>query len=330
MVPLRRVADGGAVAEVAEAAAEATVMKKRRKSSKGKGGDAHSWEHQSRSSRSHGGEKRQMTLMLAGGAALFALILGAVFYSMSGGGKKQTAGSSIAPPPVAELSTKSAEPTLPPKTVRSEAELMAEAESLARKFLQAKTVEEMLPLVHDPEKAEKRMRAFYQSEGVSPPGLSRFNSGGGFSVKGKLVSAEVVTGEFDRKPMAFVETPEGLRIDWESWTGWSEMTWEDFRSKKPSEGHVFRVSLSPVVYYNFGFADESKWKSYRLESPDKEHSIYGYVEKGSMLEERIRLDADTKKVFLMLSLKFPAEAQTDNQVVIERFVNEGWVEERNP
>lgn len=207
---------------------------------------------------------------------------------------------------------------------------MAEAEGLARKFLQAKTVEEMLPLVNGPETTEKRMRAFYQEDGVSPPGLSKFNSTGGFTVKGKLVSADVVTGEFDQRPMAFVETAAGLKIDWESWTGWSEMSWEEFRSKKPSEGHVFRVSLSPVVYYNFGFADESKWQSYRLESPDKEHSIYGYVEKGSMLEERIRLDVDTKKVFLILSLKFPAEAQTDNQVVIERFVNEGWVEEGAP
>ncbi|RYD22947.1 MAG: hypothetical protein EOP88_06090 [Verrucomicrobiaceae bacterium] len=215
-------------------------------------------------------------------------------------------------------------------STRGNAELIAEAEALTGRFLQAKTVEEMLPLVRDPATAEKRMRDFYQKDGVQPPGLSRFNPDGGFSVKGKLVSVNVVTRDFDTKAMAFAETLQGLKIDWESWVGWSEMPWEDFRSKKPAEGYVFRVNLSPVVYYNFGFADESKWKSYRIESPDKEHSVYGYVEKGSMLEERLRFDADTKKKTLTLSLKFPTGAEKDNQVVIDRFVNEGWVDEIAP
>ena len=328
---LRRVTDSG---PAADPVAEPAVMKKRRRSRKGSGGESHSWEQQSRSSRSRGGEKRQMALMAAGGAALFAVILGGVFYSMSKGNTKQPiTTTSIAPPPVAEPSVDPEAPTQSSEPVvvqRSEAELMAEAESLARKFLQAKTVEEMLPLVNEPDIAEKRMRPFYEADGITAPGLSAFNSTGGFAVKGKLVSADLVTGDFDQRPMAFVDTPAGLRIDWESWAGWSEMTWGEFRSKKPTEPHVFRLSLSPVVYYNFGFDDESKWKSFRLESPDQEHSIYGYVEKDSMLEEQIRLDRDTKKVFLMLSLKFPPDAEKDNQVIIERFVNEGWVEEKNP
>lgn len=327
MAPVRRVAETGAEeAPVAEPA----MVRKRRKSRKGSGGDAHSWEHQPHSSRSRRGEKRQMTLMLAGGTALLALILGAVFFSMSGGGKKETTASPVAPAPVADAPTKPGEAAPPPTPARSNAELLAEAEPLARKFLEAKTVEEMLPLVRNPEVAGKRMRSFYQKDGVAAPGLSKFNSDGGFSVKGKLVSVNLVTGEFDQKGMAFVETPQGLRIDWESWAGWSEISWEDFRSKKPTEGHVFRVVLGPVEYYNFGFADESKWKSYRLLSPDNEHSVYGYVEKGSLSEERLRLDAGTKKVLLTLSLKFPAGAENDNQVEIDRFVNEGWVEEGDP
>ncbi|RYD32583.1 MAG: hypothetical protein EOP87_12575 [Verrucomicrobiaceae bacterium] len=149
-------------------------------------------------------------------------------------------------------------------------------------------------------------------------------------MKGKLVSVNLVTGDFEPKSMAFLDTPQGLKIDWDSWAGWSEMSWEEFRSKKPAESQVFRVVLSPVVYYNFAFADESKWKSYRLISPDGEHSIYGYAEKDSMLEQRIRLDADTRKVSLMLSLKFPEGATADNQVEIDGFVAEGWVEGTDP
>lgn len=322
MAPLRR------VQAEPEATADPGVLKKRRRSKKGKG-DSHSWEHQPRASRSGSREKNQMRLMLFGGAALFAGIVAGVFFLMSGGGKPPAtpvadggAAAVIPPKPV--------DVTEPPVVARGEAALLAEAQPLAKKFLEAKTVEEMLPLVRDPDVTEKRMRAFYQEDGVSPPGLSRFNPSGGASVKGKMVSITVVTRDFEQKSMAFLDTAQGLKIDWESWAGWSEMSWKTFRSEKPAEAHVFRVTLSPVEYYNFTFADESKWKSYRLVSPDGEHSIYGYVEKDSMLAQQIRLDADTKKVSMMLSLKFPAGATADNQVVIDRFVTDGWVEEVAP
>lgn len=324
MAPLRRVQDSAS-----ETTAELGVMTKRRKSRKGGGAENHSWEQQPRSSRAGTREKRQMQFMLAGGAVLFALILGGVFFSMSGSGKQPA-------PPVAKggeahgIPQKPVETTEPPVIARGEAALLAEAEPLARKFLEAKTVEEMLPLVRDPDVAEKRMRAFYQEQGISPPGLSRLDPSGGAAVRGKMVSIVVVTRDFERKSIAFLDTPQGLKVDWESWAGWSEMWWNDFRSKKPTEGHVFRVILSPVVYYNFAFVDESKWKSYRLESPDGEHSIFGYVGKDSMLEQQIRLDADTKKLSVMLSLKFPAGSTADNQVEIDRFVSEGWVEDEKP
>lgn len=320
MAPLRRVPGGEP-----EAVAEPAVMKKRRKSRKGGNAETHSWEHQPHSSRSRSREKGQMRLMLFGGAALFALIVAGVFFSMSGGSKQ--AGVSSGGGGKVE---KPAEEAAPPVPVRGEAALLAEAEPLARKFLEAKTVEEMLPLVRNPDVAGERMRAFYQEPGVIPPGLSSFNARGGLSLKGKMMSVSVVTRDFDQRMMAFFDTPQGLKIDWESWAGWSEISWEDFRTKKPEEGHVFRVTLSPVEYYNFAFADEKKWQSYRLESPDREHSIYGYAPKDSLLDQQLRPDADTKKLFLMLSLKFPSGATADNQVEIERFVTEGWVEEESP
>jgi hypothetical protein len=144
--------------------------------------------------------------------------------------------------------------------------------------------------------------------------------------KDKLYSIPVVTRDQETKSLAFVDTPEGLKIDWESWVGWSEVSWEEFRSTKPVAGHVFRVVLSPVDYYNFDFTDDRKWQSYRLESPDKEHAVYGYVEKGSLLDGQVHLDGDKKNVLMMLSLKFPPDARSDSQVEIERFVCEGWVE----
>jgi hypothetical protein len=320
MAPVRR-----AVAEETDAAGEPQVLKKRRRGKKHGSSENHSWETQSKSSRSGRRENRQMRLMLIGGATLLALIVAGVAVSMKSGPVPVSPGAGTSPP--AALAKAAGSPATPSVLTRSQASLLAEAEPLARKFLEAKTADELLPLVRNPQISEARIRAFYPDGKITPPGLSAFNTKGAVSVRGKMMSLFVRTRDLDDKAMAFVESPQGLRIDWESWAAWSELSWEKFLSSKPTTGHVFRVTLSAVDYYNFDFADESKWQSYRLLSPDGEHSVYGYVEKGTVLEQRIRPNADTKSAPLMLSLRFPAGATSDSQVEIERFVADGWVEE---
>lgn len=315
LAPVRRVAAGEPAAD-----GEPRKLKKHRRGKKAGGSESHSWEH-SHSKHAARGEKRQMRQMLFGGAALFSFIVAGVVFSMNRGGK------AVAPPVTTPVVAETKPLAAPPVVERSEASVLAEAEPLARKFLEATTVDELLPLVRNPAVAEARMRAFHPDGKVVAPGLSEFNSGGSVSIRGKFVSLAVMTRDHEERSLAFMETPHGLKIDWESWVGWSDISWEAFLTSKPVDGHVFRVTVSAVDYYNFGFTDESKWRSYRLLSADREHSIYGYVEKGSLLEHRIHIDGDAKSAALMLSLKFPAGATSNSQVEIERLVAEGWVEE---
>lgn len=259
--------------------------------------------------------------MFIGGGVLFTLIVAGVVIFMNSGDKP------VAPPAVAVTPQKEEKKeTAPAVSLRGEAALVRDAEPLAKKFLTAKSVEELLPLVRNPEVAEARMKNFYPDGKIVAPGLSQFNSSGEISVLGRLLSLYVTTNDLDMKAIAFVDTPQGLKVDWESWVGWSEMSWETFIKTKPATGHVFRVTLSAVEYYNFAFTDETKWKSYRLVSSDGEKSFYGYVEKGTILDQKIHLDADTKSLALMLSLKYPEGATSGSQVEIERFVTDGWVE----
>ena len=300
------------------------VLKKRRRGKKAGSVENHSWEQNSHGS--HGGrrEKRQMRLMLVGGVALFSLIVGGVVFSMNRG--KNAVVRSVAPVAIPALAATSPK-VVAPLLERSEAALLAASEPLVKRFLEATTVDDLLPLVRNPPVAEARMRAFYTAGKIEAAGLSQFNSSGSVSIREKFVSLSVLTRDHEEKALALIETPQGLKIDWESWVGWSDISWEKFLSSKPVTGHVFRVTVSAVEYYNFGFANESKWRSYRLISPDGENSLYGYVERGTVLEQRIHLDAETKSLALMLSLKFPVGATTNSQVLIERLVADGWVEE---
>ncbi len=254
-------------------------------------------------------------MLLIGGGLLFTVIVAGVAVSMIGGNAPVVAVKPVVSPPVAK--------DLP----RSAAELTREAEVLARKFLNAGNVDEMLGTVRKPEVAGSRMRKFYPEGKIEASGLSQFNSGAGLVTRGKLHSFPVLTRDHEERSLAFIETPQGLKIDWESWVGWSEIPWREFLANKPAGSHVFRVILTSVDYYNFGFSDDQKWQSYRLESPDREHTVYGYVEKNSALDAKLRPTADGQSILMTLALKFPPDAPSDSQVEIERLVCEGWVEE---
>jgi hypothetical protein len=258
-----------------------------------------------------------MRMMLIGGGLLFLCIVAGVVVLTKGGKAPVVAHKPVdrpPPPPVKEPG-------------RIDAAFATEAESLARRFLSATTVDDMLGAVRNPEVAEARMRAFYPEGKIAAPGLSQFNSANGAVTRGKFYSFPVITSDQVEKSLAFVETPQGLRIDWESWVGWSEMPWQEFLSAKPAASHVFRVILAPVDYYNFGFSDDTKWQCYRLESPDREHAVYGYVERDSRLDVKLRPSPGEPSVLMTLALKFPPDSKSGTQVEIERLVSEGWVEE---
>jgi len=295
--------------------------KKRRRSGKSRADKAITWEQQKATSRHDGRENKPLRLMLVGGAALFALILSGVFVSMYFGGKAAEQSAHVV-----KATKKPIAATAPPAE-RSDASYLAEAEPLTRKFMQATTVAEMLPLVRNPTVAEGRMRAFYPDGHIPALGISKFGSDGGFSVNGKHRALSILTGDQKKKSIAFVETAQGMKVDWESWVGWSDMPWETFITTRPTVGHLFRVILEPVDYYNFEFADDLNWKSYSLVSPDREHVIFGYLPKFSALNQQLDLSADSNKINVILSLKFPTAGNSKNQVEIERVIAKGWVEE---
>lgn len=261
-----------------------------------------------------------MFWMLVGGGTLFALILAGVLMAILGGDQP-------ASPPTAKPAAVSATPESVAALAaqKSEAAFLAEAEPMTRKFLEATRIGEILPLVRNPEVTGERMKRFYPDEIIPAPGMAAFNTQSEVTQIGPITSLNVRTREFEEKKLSFVETPAGIRIDWESWVGWSEMPWEEFLASKPTEPKVFRLNLSSIEYYNTAFTDDKKWQSYRLLSPDGKHAIYGYAERGSVLNARLRPPPDSKQVAMMLSLKFPENAASNNQVIIEKCIIEGWV-----
>ncbi len=286
-----------------------------------------SWESEGSRRRRHG-EKKVVLWMLAAGVPLFAFVIAALIYASRGSSAPPAPRMVAVLPDAVGFGEAAVEEEIPLPEImnRSEHSIREEAEPLARKFLEASTVEEILPFIHDPASAEPKLREYYPDGKIEAPGLAVFDSGAGLNFRESIVSVPVLTRDFEQREMIFVDTPEGLKVYWESWTGWSEMPWEDFMEKRPETSVVFRLILRRVEYYNFDFSDESRWQSYSLASPDGMHLLYGYVEKGSVLNERIIPSGSTTGNALMLALKYPEDARSRNQVEIESLVADGWVE----
>ncbi len=299
--------------------------------------EAHDWDASSgkwRSSRTKG-KRTLQTLAVWVGAA--AVVVGTVFLFVKAGeadGLKSVESTGDTPdrfddlvrvPLILPDDELEDAVELPKVMKRNEAEFIALAQPLAEKFLNAKRIEEILPIVYDPKSVSQKIRAFYPQGVIEPLGMSKFNSSGRVSYKSNFAAVTVTTTDFESKQLAFIESNEGLRIDWESWAGWSEMPWKKIIETKPSKPVLVRAMLKWVDYYNFGFADESKWRAYRLTSPDGEDMLYGYVARNSLLDQRIRPGEPTATVAVTVKIHFPEDGKSDKQVIIDEYVADGWV-----
>lgn len=199
-----------------------------------------------------------------------------------------------------------------------------QARQLAEKFLSATHVDELTELVRNPEVTLPRIRDYYADGKIDAVGMSDFNTRSNVKEQGPFRIVSVRTREFLHKSMAFVETPDGLKIDWEGWVGWSEMPWDRFIEEKPTEPKLFRVLARRVAYYNFDFSDDQVWRSHRLDSPDREFSLFGYTEVGSESDSSLIVSPEMREAPYSLYLCFPENAKSSNQVRIAKVASNLW------
>ena len=212
------------------------------------------------------------------------------------------------------------------ESVNSGMNVLQESEKVVRAFLTAKSAEDLEGLVRTPEETIPHMKKWYASHEWSPPGVKVVGYGGGVTVKGVMASMSVRVDDYTIKHIAVERTPEGYLVDWESWVAWSEMDWEDLFKKKPTELIEVRVICSKDSYYNRLFSDDKKWLAVKMTYPDADRSIYGYIE--SQTSTLTTLMGDLKSgrpVPVTIKIRYPKDSVADNQVIIEEYMQNGWV-----
>ena len=214
---------------------------------------------------------------------------------------------------------------LPKIMRRSQSEFLSIAKTVAENFFAATSVDQILPLVRDSEKMKVKIYDYYPDGKIEATTISKFNVFEEISYEDSFIAVSILTTDFEVVQLVFFDGKDGLKIDWESWVCWSEMPWDKLIESKPQRPILIRAKLRTVDYYNYGFTDDTKWSAYQLSSPDGAHTLYGYIERNSLLDERLRPPEESASITVTLKIRFPEDEENRDQVVIHDMVADGWV-----
>ena len=140
---------------------------------------------------------------------------------------------------------------------------------------------------------------------------------------------------------SFLRDAKGIvRLDWESFTGFSALDMRAFRDAKSEEAATMRVYASVDDYYNYEFSEPKKYLSVRLRNADGSEAVNGYCALGGRVATAItaRLAAATasdsggggpagKRSWapVIVKVRFPPKAQSDHCVELMDLMHGQWL-----
>lgn len=197
-------------------------------------------------------------------------------------------------------------------------------EESLKTFLDAKSVEEILPVIRKTAGVEAKVRTYYESRGFDKTKFKSLVRSSGLLSFTTVAAFTVQLDDYSSRD-GYAELKDGkMLIDWETFVIYSEMPWDQIAEKKPTKAVEIWAFAVPSNYYNFGFKDD-EWQAYELISPHEERSFIGYVKRNGPGQARLTTFGDgASGVRCVLKIKFPADAMVSNQVFIEEVVKNDW------
>ena len=200
-----------------------------------------------------------------------------------------------------------------------------EAKAAAKEFLLAPDLESLAPLIRDSERVMPLVQKYYANTPYQPAEIREKPFEGSTNEKFEdLVSFKVTMKDFSEKLIAVEMTFEGPKVDWESWVVYCDMPWDQFITAKSQETNKVRVKITKDTYYNFDYQDDEKWQCFRLQYPDSDDILFGYLPATSESLSQLPQDiGEANKI--QVTIRFPENPKAANQVLISEPIADGWI-----
>ena len=270
---------------------------------------------------------RQSLLWVCGaGSVIAGLVVGAMVLLP----RVNRANAIQSPPGGAELVIDRIVADEGPRLVAAMLQRQAEALELYRAFTGARRVEELLPLLHQPDTVEPLVRDSIPGI-LAPPAESVHN----WNVKdddgvihGILDGMRVDHSKFQAY---FIDVAGELRIAWKATTAYGTAEFAELAEGRGDPGEI-RGWISPADFYTLSFP-ENGYRAYRLLSPDEMEALWVYAEvdgeAAQALEPWLRggqiLAGHNEKKKATLRLAPPPEGAMPNQWRLVELLHKEWI-----
>lgn len=208
-------------------------------------------------------------------------------------------------------------------------------EEVVSAFLAADTIEERLKYARHPQRIRPLMEEYHRGREIKTYTFEQVASYLSASLsKRPFIALSVRTKEDEALPVLVEDHEEGLLVDWESFVCYNPMSPEEFLEVCPTEPVKMRVYASFDHFYAYEFAEESEYICFRLEFRDFETPVFGYVRRGTTVEQKFREvfgpQGGNLRKPLILSLRFPEGGKGKRSVVIDDIESTLWAYPVNP
>lgn len=198
----------------------------------------------------------------------------------------------------------------------------------ARQFIAARDIPEMVECIRGGSSMLNRLESFYQKHPIHSSSTQRIDEASAeLLADGKAFQVIVYNQEGTARALILIAENDVFYVDWESWVGWCEMSFEEITQQKPVKPTEVRVVVSDESYYNFDFpaSTEVDWQSYRLNFEGENQFLYGYVRRDNPVIQQMRPVATDSNGSMLLKIHYVESGSHPTQVVIDSVVSDNWV-----
>ncbi len=214
-----------------------------------------------------------------------------------------------------------------------------QAAAAATRYLSVRSLDELLPLIENRESLEPQVRQHYtEGEGRNQLPFPAFTlAPTEYHVWVDHMQTAIITydvpGQVARAVALRLDPGGQWLVDWPSAAVISEMPLEEFRARRDTTPRFFRLLGVRDDYFNHLFGDDREWLCLRLSDVTLTQRIYAYARRGSDAAKALvdsRLPRGSISTPVMLRIRFPEHAPSDDQVEIVEFLGLGWIEQAPP
>jgi hypothetical protein len=292
---------------------ERPVMKRRDNRRLKHGGNLTEWDTHPRRRHQRTGSRR-LVQVLVGSIILVTLLLGAIFWQRVGPSGSTGKDAAL---PSAEV----------PLELQSGGDFRKDVWKVVQEFCAAPNAEALMPFIRDPERVGPNLLRYYGAENPwIPLALGPQPDLSILEVHRNFVVLQLPLADFATRPIALEKTPGGFRVDWESFTGYSELSWADLRRTRPRDPVLVRAVVRPTDYFNRDFTSAIKYRAFQISDLNRDHVLYGYVPIGGEADLQIqKVLLNDPSVHAVIRVRYPETSTNDRQVEITEVLEKGWI-----